>query len=163
MSKIILYNKIKEHINAVEGFKCFGLYNGQFDREIDEDVLTYPAVFVSFGSIEWANVLGSVKNLQEGLIEVELRVGFKRLDKDNEGTLSEIDKLFVALEAFGDDEFDPLRRVRDTQDTNYNNLEEWILTFRTILRDTQATMTGTQTHTITSLDARTDSTISTDV
>jgi len=162
MSKTILYNNLKTAIDAVEGFKCFGLYNGQFDREIDEDVLTYPAVFISFGSIEWRNVLGSIKNLQEAPLEVELYIGFKQLDKDNEATLQEVDKLFVAMEAMSNDEFDPLRRVRDTQDVNYDNLEAWVLTFKTTLRDVQATMKGSITHTITTLDARTNSTINTD-
>ncbi len=85
-----------------------------------------------------------------------MHVGFKQLDKDNESTLSEVDKLFVALEALSNNEFDPLRRVREVQDIGYNNIEVWVLTFKTVLRDTQATMTGTITHTIESLDARTE-------
>jgi len=162
MSKRILYDEIKNVVDGLDGFHCYGLYNGQFEREPDEDVVRYPAVYIQFEPIEWSNVLGSVKNLQEGAIDIQLHVGFKRLDKDNESVLDDVDKLFVALEGYAHNEFDPLRRRREFQDIGYDNVEVWVLVFRTRLRDCQATMTGTITHTIESLDARTESSIKID-
>lgn len=162
MSKRILYDAIKAEIDALEGFHCFGLYNNQFEREADEDVIRYPAIFVQFGVIEWVGTLGTVKNLQQGTLEVQLYVGFKRLDKDNESVLDDVDKIFVALEGLAGDLFDPLRRVREEQDIDYNNAEVWVLTFRTTINDCQASMKGSITHTIESLDARTESSLKID-
>jgi hypothetical protein len=162
MSKTILFNTLKTAINAVGSFRCFGLYNDQFAREGVEDVVTYPAVFIQFEGMDWEPRLSTVKNLQEAPIEINLHIGFKRLDKDNESVLAEVDQLFVALEGFTNDEFDPLRRIRETPDTSYDNVEVWILTFKTRLRDTQATMVGTITHTITALEARDNSSLKID-
>lgn len=162
MSKTILYNEITAVIDALADFKCYGLYNGQFAREIDEDVLTYPAVFIQFEPIEWLNIVGSSKNVQEGEVEIQLHIGFKQLDKDNAGTLAEVDKLYVALEGFANDAFDPLRRLREFQDIDYDNVEVWILVFRTKLLDCGATMVGSITHTIQTLDARTESSLKID-
>lgn len=163
MSKRILYDEVKGVIDALDGFHCFGLYNGQFGREPDEDVLKYPAVFIQFDPIEWQGTLGTNKNLQEGRVEIMLHVGFKRLDKDNADVLNRVDELFVALEGHANDEFDPLRRVREFQDIDYDNVEVWVLVFRTTLRDCQATMKGSQTHTITALEVEGELCIDNDV
>lgn len=162
MSKRILYNEIKGVIDGLDGFHCYGLFNNQFAREADEDVIRYPAVFIQFEPIEWRASLGSNKNLQEAEVEIQLHIGFKRLDKDNASVLDKVDELFVALEAHAHDEFDPLRRLREVQDVDYDNAEVWVLTFRTRLRDCQATMTGTITHTIETLDVRTESSLKID-
>lgn len=162
MSKIILYNRIKEAVGSLEGFHFFGLWNNQFTKEDSEDVVKYPAVYLEFLNIEWLGSLGNVKNLQEGDVLINLHVGFKRLDKDNESVLVDVDKLYVALHGLSDDEFDPLRRTRESQDIDYDNVEVWTITFNTRLRDCQATMTGTIVHLIEDLDARTTSSLKID-
>lgn len=162
MSKRALFDAVKAAIDTArtcddKPFKCFGLFNDQFNQESVEDVVTYPAVFVQFDPITWQNDLGTVKDLQTGEIDLILHIGFKRLDKDNESVLDDVDMLWQAVHGLSSDEFDKLRRVREVQDVGYNNVEVWQLVMHTKLRDTGVTMKGTITHTIENLDARTES------
>ena len=167
MSKSILLNAIKAKVKAITGakgshgedvkFHFYGLFNDQFNKEDEEDVLSYPAVFASFPVIEWTAKLGNNRNLQEGRVDITLHIGFKVLDKDNSFVLDEVDKVFAALEGYTTEDFDPLRRTTETQDTDYANMLVWELTLSTILRDkTAANLTDIE-HVITFLDARTES------
>jgi hypothetical protein len=157
MSKTILNNAIKAKIQALEGFEWGGLFNNQFDEEATEDATRYPIVYAEYSPIEWSAATGNNKNLQKGDVEVILHIGFKTLKKDNDEVLSLVDQVFAALHGYGSEDFDPLRRIREIQDTQYNNVLVWLLTFKTTLTDCGAADLGSVTHVIEELDTRTES------
>ena len=164
MSKRILFDAVEKAVTDLADFHCPGLFNNQIEREGSEDVIRYPSVFVEFENIEWSESVGAHKNLQRGDVEVTLHVAFKRLDKDNAGTLDQVDKLHAAVHgltnAAGD--FTALRRVRERQDTSYDNVEVWQIVYRCGLRDCSAVDIGSQGGQLTDVDVRIESSLKID-
>lgn len=157
MSKTILKDAIKAKIQALDGFNWEGLFNNQFAQEAQEDPIRYPAVFLEFSLIGWADSAGTYKNLQKGNIEVTLWIGFKTLDKENEDVLDLVDEIYKELHGHGTDDFKPLRRIREVQDVDYNNVIVWAQTYRTELRDCGAANKDVTVVNPDSLDVRTES------
>jgi hypothetical protein len=140
MSKRKLYDAVKAKVDAVEGFTFGGLFNNQFQKEAVEASTEWPIVYLEWASIDWLASVGTAQNYQSGDTVVCLHLGFKTIETDNSPLLDEVDRLYRALEGFVDTDntFTPLRRIREAQDSETDNVFEWLIYFATKLGDQSA-------------------------
>lgn len=158
MSKFALFNALKSRIDAIPGWNCPDLWNGQPSRESEEDVIRYPAAYIHFSDIAWSSPSGPSLFVQTGDVEITIYLVFKRLDKENFKTLQQVDEVFSQLQGWSDsDLFSALRRVGEAPDIDYDNVEVWSQRYVCQLVDTSAHDRGSRMATITDIDTRTDS------
>lgn len=145
MSKIILFNAVAGAIEALKpSFHFGGLFNNQFAKEGVEDAHRWPMVYLEFSSLDWSAGLGTIVNNQQAEVEFILHIGFKEIRKSDEvhDLMVEIDKIYQAIHGLSLPDFDPVRRIRETQATDWDNVFGWQIAFRTTLMDRSAVNLG---------------------
>ena len=152
-AKLVLYNALKAKLLAIKDdqdpavtiVKTCGHWNNQFDRINEEIQFIFPAVFIEFSNLEWKTNMGvdQVNHTRQGEAncDVTLHIGLTNL-KDEVDSFPEdlaiIDSIYDQINEFQDtvsNQFTPLKRTTETDDTNKSNLRHWTVTFNTTLHE----------------------------
>ena len=152
-AKLVLYNALKAKLLAIKDdqtvpetiVKTSGHWNSQFDLIEQEIPFKFPAVFIEFSNLEWKTDVGiDQKNATQQAranCDVTLHIGTLSIKDENDSfpeDLAIIDSIYDQINGFQDtvsNQFTPLKRTTETDDTNKDNLRHWTITFNTTLHE----------------------------
>ncbi|GAB4129586.1 MAG: hypothetical protein Fur0027_14560 [Raineya sp.] len=136
-----LYKHIAQKLQADLG--CFvDIWNRQPERQSESHPLFLPAVFVGFKE---ASVQRSKNGVQNLLVNITLYVVQELYSDTYEQAESQskalesfgfLERVYVALQDFGGENFSPLQRKSTRFDDNYSNVIVFEIDFETLYQDT---------------------------
>ena len=147
-AKLNLYNDFLTTIKAIPEIQTAGLWNSQFNIENETQIpqKNFPAVYIEFTSIPWSQSLQEAENQSNTVkpitkeqqaenVIITIHQGFSQL-KDVDISFPEIgviiDKIYYALQLLEGDEYNPLRRIAERQDTDHGRIIDWQTDFTTM-------------------------------
>jgi hypothetical protein len=144
MSKKKLFDALKARFeDEIPEVWFGGIYNNQFESEAKIKAHKWPAAYFEFSQILWTAGIGSNAKVQQGDVDVTLYIGFKTIEDTPETFLDIIDLVYKKVEGFASNgDFDPMRRTREQQTNEFDNVFVWQITFRTNLKDEGAMNAG---------------------
>lgn len=126
-----------------------GLWNNQFDAENEKLIaqINFPAIYIEFAAVPWDQTLQQTANQASGanpLSKVQktgncvitIHHGFNPLgdvDLSFAEILPQIESVYFALQNMEGDEYNPLRRIGERQDTDHGRIIDWQTDFGTQL------------------------------
>lgn len=168
-AKLVLYNAVKAKLLAMVDdqdatiVKTSGHYNNQFDRINEEIQYVFPAAFIEFTEMPWTTDVGAVQEnqtqQQRAQCNISIHIGIEN-KKDELDSFPEdiaiIDSIHDQLNGLQGDQFTPLKRINEIDDTNHDNIIHWVIVYETELHEkgfegnqTDATEGGTKTIAVT--------------
>ena len=150
-TKLTIYNAIDLQIKKkVKDIQTFGIWNNQFEHlGVDEIDFNFPAVFVEFASIPWTssqiqprrqgNTGDVIKQQKSQDTIITLHIGFSFLKEPIRSFRDMdpiIDKIYFALQGLEGEQFSPLLRIDERQDTEHGRIIDWQVDFRTMMEQT---------------------------
>lgn len=128
-----LYLAVKERVLQNSSVKHCALFNNQFDNMSEENPFLFPCVFVEFSQLQYVT---KSEGYQEADAVIRLHVGFESYKTEELEVLDLLDDLHEDLQGFHiNDEFTPLDRNFEGQDTNHDNVIVWQMDYDTLLSD----------------------------
>lgn len=143
MSKKKLFDAVKSRFDQIPSVAFGGIFNNQFESEDKVRAHKWPIAYLEFSQLLWTAGIGTNAKVQQGDVDITLYVGFKTIDETPERFFESIDEIYNKLEGFASNgDFDPLRRTREQQTNEFDNVFVWQMTFRTNLKDEGAMNEG---------------------
>ena len=148
MSKLILFDAIDARlVSEVSSVTLVQLWNNQVANEDQEEARPSPMVYIEMSSIEWVEL---EMGYQQGEVTITVRVVVEKYATDDRTFLTLVDEVYAALQLYTTDDFSPIKRISERQDSDHENLIVWEADYTTVLVDVQAyterdftTVTGT--------------------
>ena len=147
----LLSTKLKS-LEMIEGVKLFnyvGHYNGQELENPNNFSYKTPAAFIAFNQIGWdvtkhKTTDSNLNREQNGQIEFSIHFFFHNLQNDSDSFLDHLEIIdFVYYQVLGlrsdetiNGKISTIKRIREFDDTNNNNLRHWQTVFSTMLQET---------------------------
>lgn len=126
------------------GIKYIDLFNNQLQAEGGKDLLFYPCILIAY-SAEYESLS---QNIQKALVKLTFYLAIditgvsSYQGSSNQTSALEVfdlkDKVHQALQGFSGDFFTPLIRVEEVQDTDYQNIQVFQLSYETEMTDISA-------------------------
>ena len=152
-AKLVLYNALKAKLLAIKDdqavpetiVKTSGHWNNQFDLIEKEIPFKFPAVFIEFSNLDWKTDVGiDQKNATQQAradCNITLHIGTWNIKDESDSfpeDLAIIDSIYDQINGFQDttsNQFTPLKRTNEGDDTNKSNIRHWTVTFNTALQE----------------------------
>jgi hypothetical protein len=129
-------------IARVPEIKTIDLFNNQFERESKNNPVKFPCCFIEFENFDWKSQSGGI---QIGNLVVKFHIGFEtyktnnssgRPDESNDiDFLDLIEKIHTSINMFNTENFNPLLRVTEQQNTDHDNVLTWVVSYSTMITD----------------------------
>lgn len=137
----ILYNNIRDRLKAKAPLVgATILYNSQYllENEKLERVKERNTVYVEFAETDWEN---RIRNCQKGLFTIILHVVARTLNDRNTPIFDIVQQVCVALGGYtADVSYQPLKRIREEQNTDHDGMDIWLIHFQTEATDVSTTL-----------------------
>lgn len=151
--KVELYNLVKETLQNIKVlgdpiFKYVGHYNGQELQNPNNFAYKTPAVFIGLNRINWTHTKHDTPENdqtreQDGMIQFSLHYFLHDLRTDSDSFTDHLEIIDLSYQSLiglrsGSDikgKISSLRRIREFDDSNNNNLRNWIAFYETRLQE----------------------------
>lgn len=136
-----LYTELRARLESETTAEHVRLWNNQmqFSDEHEQIPFKFPAVFIDFPTIEWAQ-LG--KGTQNSVLTVRLYICFESFHTfENEEDLEIFtlrDEVYLALQDYKPTHAGKLLRIAEQTDTRHTNIYQWIMDFTTNYQEVTA-------------------------
>ncbi|NRA59207.1 MAG: hypothetical protein HRU13_13935 [Phycisphaerales bacterium] len=127
MSKKKLFEDLKIHvITQVPKVKTFNRWNSQIFNEENEDPFEFPAVFFEYLELNWNDRGDSIQDA-EGVLRIH--IAYEQYIVDELDVFDLISEVFVAINGFSAEYLNELRRINEFENTDHDNVSEWLMDF----------------------------------
>lgn len=140
LEQLLILKQTESNPNVIA---TFGHWNNQFSEIENEIQFRFPAVFVEFSSIDWSTDVKcdqtNQTQQQRGQCDITLHIGLKNLNKEDtafEQDIVIVDNIVQQLNTIQGENFTPLVRISEGDDTNKGNIRDWTVRFRTNIHET---------------------------
>jgi len=138
--KYDIYTTIEAALEEIAELKHVLKYNSQDIDVTQEQQLNYPQAWLYFSSIEWKDNMqvGHQQNTtreQKGDFEITVRIAQHSFENDNvswKTDLSIFNTVYRKLANLRGDNFTPLQRKSENDDTTNDNVRIWNIVFTTM-------------------------------
>lgn len=146
MALLITYNAIVDRLSVLtndQGMPLFvriGIWNEQIENEKEEHAFNYPAVFVQFASLPWRtkqNAGGFQSPTQEeqqsdeAIITIHICHRYLQNETLSFPLIHPINQqVYFALQGQNTEDFGPMLRVDERQDTDHDGAIDWQMDFK---------------------------------
>jgi len=144
MSKLTLYNSLKNDLGAITGIKHVALWNNQLERENEENPFLYPAIFIEFLPSTFRDK-GKQAVSQEYDMVVRLHVCFESYLDEDTTILTLLDSVWQTVHNKQYSTFGKLLRRNEEQNYDHPNVQIYIQDYATLGNDNKTTDTTTAT------------------
>lgn len=153
MSKLTLYNSLKNDLTTITGIKHVALWNNQIERESEEIAFLYPAIFIEFMPSNYRDK-GKLAISQEYDMVVRLHVCFESYLDEDTSILTLLENVWQTVHNKQYGTFGKLLRRNEEQNFDHPNIQIYIQDYATLGNDnqTQNTVTATLTPVLNPVD-----------
>lgn len=144
MSKLTLYNSLKNDLTAITGIKHVALWNNQVERENEEIAFLYPAIFIEFMPSNYRDK-GKLAISQEYDMVVRLHVCFESYLDEDTSILTLLENVWQTVHNKQYGTFGKLLRRNEEQNFDHPNVQIYIQDYATLGNDNQTENTVTAT------------------
>jgi hypothetical protein len=144
MSKLTIYNSLKNDLVAITGIKHVALWNNQLERENEENPFLYPAIFIEFLPSNYRDK-GKFAVSQEYDMTVRLHVCFESYLDEDTTILTLLDNVWQTVHNKQYSTFGKLLRRNEEQNFDHPNVQIYIQDYATLGNDNQNLNTTTAT------------------
>jgi len=140
-----LYTAIKTALQGVEELKNVLHYNGQDTSDYENDhSKRFPQAWIQISDIEWKpssqrpHESNQTQEQKTEIVNVTIYYASFSLSDDDDTFLTDldnVDRIYRALTMLQGDNFNPLQRASEGDDSNNNNVRIWIQQYTTMLTE----------------------------
>jgi hypothetical protein len=137
-----LYSEIRTQLEAEISGVHVRLWNNQLQlsEEGQQIPFSFPAVFIDFPTIEWAQMGKGVQNADRLIIRFYICYSSFHTDENEEDlevfTLRE--NVFLALQDYKPTSSGKLQRIAEQTDPRHTNVYVWVMDYQTNFQETEA-------------------------
>jgi hypothetical protein len=128
-----LYNALITNINNnLPEIKTVKLYNNQLERENVENPFLYPAIFIEFTDKQFNELSQGVQQIN---MIVNIRLCFASYKDEDTDILRLKQDVYKVINRFRNEYFSRLLRVSEEQNYDHNNIQQYIIGYKTTGKD----------------------------